>query len=123
MSDQIDYELCDSNEIENNSMKSVEIKLGDKTFKVLLIKYENKLSCMANACSHYGVPLSMGVMYKGHVRCMAHGACFNVNTGDIEEYPGVDCLPTYKVHVNETTNKIHNRSTNITTIVFNFFVI
>jgi apoptosis-inducing factor 3 len=107
MSDQIDYELCDSNEIENNSMKSVEIKLGDKTFKVLLIKYENKLSCMANACSHYGVPLSMGVMYKGHVRCMAHGACFNVNTGDIEEYPGVDCLPTYKVHVNETTNKIH----------------
>lgn len=31
------------------------------------------------------------------VRCPWHGACFNTKTGDIEEFPGLDSLPTYKV--------------------------
>lgn len=32
---------------------------------------------------------------------MAHGTCFNLQ-GDIEDYPGPDCLPIYKVYVTET---------------------
>lgn len=38
-----------------------------------------------------------GALFGDRVRCPFHGACFNVTTGDIEEYPGLDCLPTYKV--------------------------
>lgn len=38
-----------------------------------------------------------GVLVGDRVRCPFHGACFNVKTGDIEDYPGLDCLPTYKV--------------------------
>ena len=38
-----------------------------------------------------------GALFGDRVRCPFHGACFNINTGDIEEYPGLDCLPTYKV--------------------------
>ena len=40
-----------------------------------------------------------GVMCNGRVRCPWHGACFNVKTGDIEEFPGLDSVPTYKVKV------------------------
>lgn len=35
------------------------------------------------------------------MRCPFHGACFNVRTGDIEEYPGLDSLPSYKVAVED----------------------
>lgn len=39
-----------------------------------------------------------GTLLGDRVRCPFHGACFNVKTGDIEEYPGLDSLPSYKVH-------------------------
>ncbi len=35
----------------------------------------------------------------GRVRCPWHGACFNVGTGDIEDYPGLDSVPRYDVRV------------------------
>lgn len=38
-----------------------------------------------------------GALVGDRVRCPFHGACFNIKTGDIEEYPGLDCLPSYKV--------------------------
>lgn len=41
--------------------------------------------------------INPGVLVGERVRCPFHGACFNVRTGDIEDYPGLDCLPTYKV--------------------------
>jgi hypothetical protein len=42
---------------------------------------------------------------------MAHGACFDVKTGDIEDYPGPDCLPSYNVFVNNSTGIVHLKST------------
>lgn len=41
--------------------------------------------------------LATGVLSKGHVRCPWHGACFNIATGDIEDFPGLDSLPTFQV--------------------------
>ena len=38
-----------------------------------------------------------GVLANGRVRCPWHGACFNVKNGDIEEFPGLDSVPSYKV--------------------------
>ena len=84
MAEEIDYELCSANDIENNSMKEFEIKLEDGTsFKVLLVKSDNKFACTYNRCTHYDVPLSIGVLNKGRIRCMAHGTCYNLQ-GDIE---------------------------------------
>lgn len=45
-----------------------------------------------------------GALVGDRVRCPFHGACFNVRTGDIEEYPGLDCLPTYKVNMSVNIN-------------------
>lgn len=38
-----------------------------------------------------------GVLSKGRVRCPWHGACFNIGTGDIEDFPGLDSLPRFQV--------------------------
>lgn len=94
----IERELCAAEDMPNNSMKDIEIKLDDtSTVKVLLIKSDNQFSCLSSLCSHYSVPLSIGVLHKGRLRCMAHGACFDAKTGDIEDYPGINCLPKFNV--------------------------
>lgn len=43
-----------------------------------------------------------GVISGNTVRCPWHGACFNIHTGDLEEYPGMDCLPCHKVQTTPT---------------------
>lgn len=41
---------------------------------------------------------SIAGVLRGHrLRCPWHGSCFNIRTGDIEEYPSLDCLPCFKV--------------------------
>ena len=41
--------------------------------------------------------LLTGIYSKGKIRCPLHGACFNVKTGDIEDYPGFDSLTPFQV--------------------------
>ena len=43
------------------------------------------------------VVLFAGAFCGGRVRCPWHGACFNVKTGDIEDFPGLDSIPTFEV--------------------------
>ena len=38
-----------------------------------------------------------GVFCGGLVRCPWHGACFSVNSGDIEDFPGLDSIPKFDV--------------------------
>uniref|UniRef100_A0A3Q0STN6 Apoptosis inducing factor mitochondria associated 5 n=1 Tax=Amphilophus citrinellus TaxID=61819 RepID=A0A3Q0STN6_AMPCI len=58
---------------------------------VLLTRSEGKYSAIGNQCTHYGAPLSKGFISGNRVRCPWHGSCFNAHTGDLEEYPGIDC--------------------------------
>lgn len=71
----------------------------DEDSKILLIKQNGELSAIGNKCSHYGALLSTGALGEGRVRCPWHGACFNIKTGDIEDFPGQDSIPCYKVDV------------------------
>uniref|UniRef100_A0A3Q4H9V6 Apoptosis inducing factor mitochondria associated 4 n=1 Tax=Neolamprologus brichardi TaxID=32507 RepID=A0A3Q4H9V6_NEOBR len=72
-----------------------EVTVGDQ--KVLLVRSEGQYSAVGGTCSHYGAPLIKGTLVGDRVRCPFHGACFNVRNGDIEDYPGLDSLPCYKV--------------------------
>lgn len=71
----------------------------DEDSKILLIKQNGELSAIGTKCSHYGALLSTGALGEGRVRCPWHGACFNIKTGDIEDFPGQDAIPCYKVKV------------------------
>lgn len=82
-----------------------EIDMGDDK-KVLLIKQNGKISAIGSKCAHYGAPLVNGALGEGRIRCPWHGACFNITTGDIEDYPGLDSLPCFNVAVDEGVVKI-----------------
>ena len=77
-----------------------EIDMGDDK-KVLLIKQNGKISAIGAKCAHYGAPLVKGALGEGRVRCPWHGACFNIETGDIENFPGLDSIPCFQVNVND----------------------
>uniref|UniRef100_A0A8C2XEE3 Apoptosis inducing factor mitochondria associated 4 n=1 Tax=Cyclopterus lumpus TaxID=8103 RepID=A0A8C2XEE3_CYCLU len=81
--------VCQEADLKDGQMK--EVTVGDQT--VLLVRTQGQYSAVGSQCSHYNAPLVKGVLVGDRVRCPFHGACFNVRTGDIEEYPGLDCLP------------------------------
>ncbi|NXK12777.1 AIFM3 factor, partial [Herpetotheres cachinnans] len=68
---------------------------------VLLVRNKMEFSALGSKCPHYGAPLSKGVLKGERLRCPWHGSCFNIRTGDIEEYPSLDCLACFKVTVED----------------------
>uniref|UniRef100_A0A8C2XGN9 AIF family member 3 n=1 Tax=Cyclopterus lumpus TaxID=8103 RepID=A0A8C2XGN9_CYCLU len=91
--DYVEASVCHVKDLENGQMREVDLGSG----RALLIKEHGEFSAMAHKCPHYGAPLVKGVLSKGHVRCPWHGACFNIATGDLEDFPGLDSLPTFQV--------------------------
>ncbi|CAG6003880.1 unnamed protein product [Menidia menidia] len=89
--------VCQEADLQDGQMR--EFLVGDQ--KVLLVRTQGLFSAVGGKCSHYNAPLSKGALVGERVRCPFHGACFNVRTGDIEEYPGLDSLPCYKVKVED----------------------
>lgn len=93
-------------------------------YPVLLVRNRKEFRALGSKCPHYGAPLSKGnpssgqegkplwggwfslpswggslagVLRGERLRCPWHGACFNIRTGDIEEYPALDCISCFKV--------------------------
>uniref|UniRef100_A0A8C4GJN2 Apoptosis inducing factor mitochondria associated 4 n=1 Tax=Dicentrarchus labrax TaxID=13489 RepID=A0A8C4GJN2_DICLA len=85
--------VCQETDLKDGQMR--EVTVGEQT--VLLVCTQGQYSAVGSHCSHYNAPLIKGALVGYRVRCPFHGACFNVRTGDIEDYPGLDSLPTYKV--------------------------
>lgn len=96
--DYVEKIVCDENEIGENEMKQFEI--NDES-KVLVVKQNGVISAIGTKCSHYGALLSTGALSDGRIRCPWHGACFNIQNGDIEDFPGLDSIPCYKVNVED----------------------
>uniref|UniRef100_A0A672RI11 Apoptosis-inducing factor 3-like n=1 Tax=Sinocyclocheilus grahami TaxID=75366 RepID=A0A672RI11_SINGR len=115
--DEITEMVCLVSDLQDGQMKEVEVDLN----KILLVRNNGEFTAVGGLCTHYGAPLIKGALVGDRVRCPFHGACFNTKTGDIEEFPGLDCLPKYKVKVEGgkvyvTTDKkviCHGRQCNI----------
>ncbi|XP_032899490.1 apoptosis-inducing factor 3 isoform X3 [Amblyraja radiata] len=93
--DMVEVAVCHVNELQNGQMREVDVACG----KALLIKERGEYCAIGHKCPHYGAPLVKGVLTNGRVRCPWHGACFNVATGDIEDFPGLDSLPKFQVRI------------------------
>ncbi|KAM7051517.1 apoptosis-inducing factor 3 isoform 3-T3 [Molossus nigricans] len=78
-----------------SGMREVELGWG----KVLLVKDNGEFHALGHKCPHYGAPLVKGVLSRGRVRCPWHGACFNISTGDLEDFPGLDSLHKFQVKI------------------------
>ena len=75
-------------------MKTIDI---GESGKALLVRENGQYYAIGHKCTHYGAPLATGHLCNGRVRCPWHGACFNVKTGDIEDFPGLDSVPKFEV--------------------------
>ncbi|XP_022594440.1 apoptosis-inducing factor 3-like [Seriola dumerili] len=94
-SEELTAVVCLESDLQDGQMMEVEV--GHHS--VLLTRTDGIYSALGNQCTHYGAPLSKGFISGNRVRCPWHGSCFNVLTGDLEEYPGIDCLPCHKVKI------------------------
>lgn len=102
--------ICHEDDIKENEMKT--FKLGEDG-EVLLVKQNGKLTATGTRCSHFNAPLVTGALGEGRVRCPWHGACFNLETGDIEDFPGLDSIPCYKVTVVEGQVSVKAKKTDL----------
>ncbi|KAM9332837.1 apoptosis-inducing factor 3-like [Pholidichthys leucotaenia] len=94
-SEELTEAVCLESDLQDGQMMEVEVA----HHSVLLTRSEGRYSALGNQCTHYGAPLSKGFISGNRVRCPWHGSCFNAHTGDLEEYPGMDCLPCHKVKI------------------------
>ncbi|KAM8797197.1 apoptosis-inducing factor 3-like [Eudromia elegans] len=93
--DTVTAEVCDEADVGDGELREVLVA----GYPVLLVRSRTQFSALGSRCPHYGAPLSRGVLRGNRLRCPWHGSCFNIQTGDIEEYPALDCLPRFQVTV------------------------
>lgn len=85
-----------------------EVKIEDKVCVVVKDK-SGEFHALSGKCTHYGAPLSKGSYADGIIRCPWHGACFSAETGDIEDFPGLDSLHKYQAKLDPDTGEVKVR--------------
>uniref|UniRef100_A0A6P4ESY0 Apoptosis-inducing factor 3-like n=1 Tax=Drosophila rhopaloa TaxID=1041015 RepID=A0A6P4ESY0_DRORH len=88
--------VCHKSDLQDNEMRQV---VFNENTTILLVKQNDILRAVGGTCPHRGASLSKGVLSRNRVRCPWHGACFNLETGDIENFPGLNSLPCHQVEV------------------------
>uniref|UniRef100_A0A914QBU5 Rieske domain-containing protein n=1 Tax=Panagrolaimus davidi TaxID=227884 RepID=A0A914QBU5_9BILA len=71
-------------------------------YRILVIKEKDKWYALAPDCTYCNTPLVKGIVSHGKVRCSLHGTAFNLKTGKLEDLPGFDSLPAFKVTLSLT---------------------
>ncbi|KAI9880806.1 MAG: hypothetical protein M1830_000242 [Pleopsidium flavum] len=94
-----EYQLkgLSSLDLKSGEKREVEVE-GIENGKVLLVRMGDKTHAMSSNCTHYGAPLVKGILTPdGRLTCAWHGACFKVDSGDVEDAPALDPLAKFKI--------------------------
>src|SRR5688572_32798115 len=67
--------------------------------EILLARISGNFHAVGAHCTHYGAPLVEGVLSGERIVCPWHHACFDITTGDLQEPPALDALPSYEVNI------------------------
>ncbi len=81
-------------DLKNGEMKNVSVGNGKE---LLLCRIENNYYAVSANCTHYGAPLSDGILNGEKIVCPWHHACFNAKTGTLLEPPAMDPLIKFDV--------------------------
>jgi NADPH-dependent 2,4-dienoyl-CoA reductase/sulfur reductase-like enzyme/nitrite reductase/ring-hydroxylating ferredoxin subunit len=92
----VDLKIGKVNDLQIGEMKQIRVD----NHQILLARLEEKkFYATAAHCTHSGAPLEKGILSEERVVCPWHNACFNITTGDQEQPPGLDALPSFPVHL------------------------
>jgi 3-phenylpropionate/trans-cinnamate dioxygenase ferredoxin subunit len=69
--------------------------------EVLVIRTEAGVYALEDRCSHQDFPLAHGTLTNGRIKCKAHGAEFDLNTGKALCAPAFAPVRTYEVEVRD----------------------
>ncbi|XP_046839901.1 apoptosis-inducing factor 3-like isoform X2 [Xenia sp. Carnegie-2017] len=89
---------CKFDDMKDGEMRQIDI---GENGHALLVRENGTYTAVGHKCTHYGAQLVKGSLMNGRVRCPWHGACFNVWTGDIEDFPGLDAIPKFQTKIVE----------------------
>jgi NADPH-dependent 2,4-dienoyl-CoA reductase/sulfur reductase-like enzyme/nitrite reductase/ring-hydroxylating ferredoxin subunit len=64
--------------------------------KVMLLRMNGEIHACGGECSHYGAPLTDGVLSKGEITCPWHNARFDATNGRMTAAPALNDLPRYE---------------------------
>jgi nitrite reductase/ring-hydroxylating ferredoxin subunit len=68
--------------------------------RVCLIRSRERVSAVANNCTHQDFEMSLGdVLPDGSIQCAWHGARFDCATGEVKQGPALCALPVFEVRV------------------------
>ncbi|UCB45763.1 MAG: FAD-dependent oxidoreductase [Spirochaetota bacterium] len=81
--------------------------------KVMLVRIKEKIHACGNECSHYGAPLTEGVLKDSVVTCPWHNAKFDVTTGQMVSAPALNNLPVYETMVKDGEVYVRKAGSNI----------
>jgi 3-phenylpropionate/trans-cinnamate dioxygenase ferredoxin subunit len=73
------------------------VRAGDRA--LLIVHHGGRLFAIENRCSHAAEPLECGRVRYGWIACPAHGAKFDLETGDALSAPAADPIATFAVRV------------------------
>ena len=68
---------------------------------ILLVNHEGTIHAIANECSHAFQTLEGGRIMNGWIACPAHGARFDLATGEALGPPATSPIATYPVRVED----------------------
>ncbi|MBC2667659.1 Rieske (2Fe-2S) protein [Novosphingobium piscinae] len=68
---------------------------------VLVCRSGDSFHAIANQCTHADEPLTCGRIRNGWIACPAHGARFDLASGEVYGPPATEALRTFPVRVTE----------------------
>lgn len=69
------------------------------TSRIVLCQFDGELYAIEDKCSHADESLACGRIRNGWIACPAHGARFDLETGEVLGPPATEPIKTYPVRV------------------------
>jgi 3-phenylpropionate/trans-cinnamate dioxygenase ferredoxin component len=95
MADQQFVDVAGTAEVPPDTVKAVSV--GGRA--LLVVRTDDGLYAIANRCSHAEEPLECGRVKYGWIACPAHGARFDLETGEPLTPPAIAPIATFAVRV------------------------
>ncbi|MEG3143662.1 Rieske 2Fe-2S domain-containing protein [Sphingomonas sp. RT2P30] len=73
------------------------VTVGNRS--IMIVHHAGRLFAVENRCSHAEQPLECGRVRYGWIACPAHGAKFDLATGEALSQPATDPIATFEVRI------------------------